>query len=83
MANSLAWNSQNLELADNLPTETETGGIELLIGNDYYLDIVQVYRIDVQKGLYFLSFKLGWILTGRMCEEDNGLNDISMLVMTH
>ena len=40
-------NSQNidhlvrsLDMADTIPSETETSAIELLIGNDYYLDII-------------------------------------------
>ena len=73
--------TMNLQLADNLQTETETDS--MLIGNDPYLDIVQGHKIEVRKGLYQLSSKLGWILTGRMCEEDNDLNAITLLVMIH
>ena len=32
------WNE--FSLADDIPTERETSSVELLIGNDYYLDII-------------------------------------------
>ena len=31
---------KSLDMADTIPTETESSEIELLIGNDYYLDII-------------------------------------------
>ena len=33
------WNE--FSLADDIPTEKETSSVELLIGNDYYLDLNQ------------------------------------------
>ena len=32
--------TSSLDLADTIPTENETSSVELLIGNDYYLDII-------------------------------------------
>ena len=52
-------------LADDLPKERETSSVELLIGNDYYLDIILPQKVTVQPGLYLLGSKLGWILSGR------------------
>ncbi|XP_045216847.2 uncharacterized protein LOC123566631 [Mercenaria mercenaria] len=74
---------KSLTLADTLPTETKNGSVELLIGNDYYLDIVLGHKIEVQKGLYLLSSKLGWILTGRSSEVDENVNDVNMLILTY
>ena len=54
----------SLDLADTIPSESESTTIELLLGNDYYLDVVLQQRIEVQNGLYFLSSKHGWISTG-------------------
>ena len=51
------------KLADNLPTKDETSSIELLIGNDYYLDLVLMQRIQIQPALYSL---FGWLLTERL-----------------
>ena len=47
------WNEENL--ADSFPTENETTKIELLIGNDYYLDFILNQRVEVQPGLYMLA----------------------------
>lgn len=73
----------SLDLADSIPLQSEATTIELLLGNDYYLDIVLPQKIEVQSGLYFLSSKLGWILTGRTAEVENSPHDISMLTLTY
>ena len=73
----------SLDMADTIPRESEYSTIELLIGNDYYLDIVLPQRIEIQPGLYLLSSKLGWILTGRTNESENETHDSNMLVMTY
>ena len=51
------WNE--FSLADGIPTERETTSVELLIGNDYYLDIILLQKVGVQSGLYMLGSKLG------------------------
>ena len=73
----------SLDLADTIPRESESSSVELLIGNDYYLDIILSQKIEVQPGLYFLASKLGWILTGRTNELDSGVNETSMLILTY
>lgn len=40
-------------------------------------------KIEVQPGLYLLSSKLGWILSGRSNEMDDNFSGVSMLIMTH
>ena len=73
----------SLDLADTIPRESESSSVELLIENDYYLDIILSQKIEVQPGLYFLASKLGWILTGRTNELDSGVNKTSMLILTY
>ena len=75
------WNEDNL--ADSFPTEKEETTIELLIGNDYYLDFILPQRVEVQPGLYMLASKLGWILTGRITEAVEDTPEYNMLIMTH
>ncbi|KAH3855373.1 hypothetical protein DPMN_097940 [Dreissena polymorpha] len=55
--------TKHLDLADQIPSEAESGTIDLLIGNDFYLDIIQSERIQIEDGIYLLSSKLGWIVT--------------------
>ena len=72
------------ELADTLPTKVEQGCIDLLIGNDYYSDIVSTKRISLSDGLYLLSSKFGWILSGRTKEENEVKSTESTLaLLTH
>ena len=75
------WNE--FSLADDIPTERETSSVELLIGNDYYLDIMLPQKVEVQSGLYMLGSKLGWILSGRIFEIVENSTESSMLIMTH
>ncbi|XP_052787362.1 uncharacterized protein LOC128222417 [Mya arenaria] len=76
----------SVDLADTIPTTNEYSTINLLVGNDYYLDVVLPQRIEIQPGLYLLSSKFGWLLTGRInepCEEEAEKNDIGMLILTY
>lgn len=75
-------------LADTLPFERESSSIELLIGSDFYLDLILPQRVEIKPGLYMLATKLGWVLSGRVSGGAN--NDQSekalepnMLVITY
>ena len=57
------------ELADTIPVKKESCNIDLLIGNDYYVDIVSAKRIMLSDGLYLFGSKFGWILSGRTKNE--------------
>ncbi|XP_060608071.1 uncharacterized protein LOC132760172 [Ruditapes philippinarum] len=75
--------AENLDLADTFPDKNETSQIELLIGNDHYLDIELQQKIEVQPGLYLMCSKLGWILTGRSYSELKEKEEPNMLILTH
>ena len=73
----------SVDLADTIPSVKETTTIDVLIGNDYYLDLVLPQRIEVDPDLYLLSSKLGWILTVRLSEVENSTVTMSMFVLTY
>ncbi|XP_060588499.1 uncharacterized protein LOC132743919 [Ruditapes philippinarum] len=73
----------SLDLADSLPLEKESTTIELLIGNDYYLDLLLPQKIELLPGLYLLGSKLGWILTGRTNSDDKHDTVPNFLVQTY
>ena len=57
------------DLADSIPYEEESSTIDILLGNDYYLDLVMCtgeQRKEISPRLYLILSKLGWILTGRL-----------------
>ncbi|XP_061194310.1 uncharacterized protein LOC133202484 [Saccostrea echinata] len=66
---------KHLQFADTLPKTTENSTIDILIGNNYYLDLVSSEKIEINPGLYLLSSKLGWILTGRTQEKFEASRD--------
>ena len=74
---------KSVELADSIPSESETSTIELLIGNDYYLDLILSQKVEIQPGLYLLASKLGWILTGRTTDASSDATESSMLCLTY
>ena len=73
----------SVELVDVIPKENETTPVELLIGNDYYLDFILSEKIVIQSGLYLLPSKLGWVLSGRKTGTKDDINESSMLVITY
>lgn len=74
--------TSTLTLADSLPLKDETSSIDLLIGNDYYLDIIILQRIEIQPGLNLLGSRLGWILTGRTSDTSSD-NKATLFVLTY
>ena len=70
-------------LADTLPNERESSTIELLIGNDYYLDLILPQKIEIQRRLYMLGSKLGWISAGRTSDSFNEMTEPSLLILTY
>ena len=73
----------SVELADSIPSENESSTIELLIGNDVYLDLILSQKIEIQPGWYLLGSKLGWILTGRTTETSCDRNESHSLILTY
>ena len=69
---------RSLDMADSILSETDSSTVELLIGNDYYLDVILSQKIEVQPGLYLLASKLDWILTGRTSEAQSEASQTMM-----
>ncbi len=78
------WPSIMQNLADSLPEEGDStsASIEVLIGNDYYWEMITGERIEISKGLYFVKSSLGWIVTGRTNEIIEKSNESCMLLLT-
>ena len=70
----------DLQLADTIPKKSEAYRVDILIGNDHYLDIVQPDRKEIQPGLYLLASELGWIVSGRIPRSVNDSFQPSMMV---
>ena len=72
----LAFNkSEGLEskLADVLPTESECYPVEMLVGNNYYFDLLLPMKIDLRPGLCLFQSRLGWIVGGRYHTDNDTL----------
>ena len=71
------------KLADTIPVKKESCNIDLLIGNDYYVDIVSTKRIMLSDGLYLFGSKFGWILSGRTKNEYKAPKRDSLTMLTY
>ena len=71
------------QLADTLPKEVETSSLGLLIGSDYYHEIISSEREKLQDGLYAVKSKFGWIVCGKTNKRETKTTDNSMFVMSY
>ena len=53
------------KMADTVPETSEPVNIDLLIGSDYFWNILGTEKVTLPSGLYLVSSKIGYILTGR------------------
>ena len=56
--------TRKYKLADTLPKHNESSSIGILIGNDYYSDIMSTERIKIHEVLYIIKSKFGWMING-------------------
>ena len=71
------WESK---LADTLPSRAESLSIEMLIGNDYYFDLLLPRKMELGGGLSLMQSKLGWILGGRY-QATNDVTELPTLMV--
>ena len=67
---------RDYHLSDSLRKELEVSTVELLIGNDYYCDLVSSEREKAGPGLYLLGSHLGWILSGRTPTKEKKTSEV-------
>ena len=70
------------KLADSLPRQAESSTIEMLIGNDYYCELLQPKKIDLGEDLFLFYSKLGWILSGQVHCSAEEISEPNLLVNT-
>ena len=71
-------------LANSIPERGNTFTIDLLIGSDYFWDIVGKDRVVLPSGLLLLSSRLGYIITGRYynhTEHDEQIVHVQLLLL--
>ena len=59
-------------MADSIPVQPDLASIDILLGSDYFWNIIDRERIVLPSGLLLLSSKLGYILTGRYLDPTKG-----------
>ena len=71
---------KDLMMADEIPNRSTTFKIDLLIGNDYYDDVISSEKISLGHGLYLVNSTLGWMFSGRMVRA-NETNDVESYML--
>jgi len=59
------------QLADSTPSVLETTTVDVLIGSDFFWDIVGGDKVVLPSGMFMLSSKFGYIVTGKCPGGDN------------
>ena len=73
------------KMADTVRKNSEPTNIDLLIGSDYFWNILGTEKVTLPSGLYLVSSKVGYILTGKYSDPDQmdcHQNISTCLVMT-
>ena len=63
------------ELADSIPSAFESVAIDLLIGSDFFWDIVGGNKVMLPSGMFILPSKFGYIITGRCPDTKESMID--------
>ena len=74
---------KRFRLTDTLPQQTESSTIGVLIGSDYYHEMMSSEKVEVQEGLYLIKSKFGWIISGKTKTNERVHHENTMFVMTH
>ena len=72
--------AKGYKLADDPNRIGDHSGFDVLLGEDYYHEIVGTKRLEVRDGLYLIESKLGWIFGGRT-KEVTEKDSVSSMVM--
>ena len=70
-------------LVDMVSCHSESTSIDMLIGSDYYFDLLEPHKLGLGGGLCLFNSKLGWIMGGRSEDTTVKRNPVpSLLVRT-
>jgi len=58
------------QLADSIPNTTETTSVDILIGADFFWNLIGNDKVVLPSGMFMLQSKLGYIVTGRCSGTD-------------
>ena len=64
---------QDLTMADEPPDQDRRTTIDILIGSDFYEDVMKPEKIKVGSGMYLVNSSFGWMFSGRTsetCDEE-------------
>ena len=70
------------QLADTMVANTESFQVDVLLGNDYYFDVLQPRKIDLGNGLFLFQSKLGWVCGGKVTAETEVVSEPTLFVST-
>ncbi|XP_065883107.1 uncharacterized protein [Dysidea avara] len=70
------------KMADTVPKDVEPVNVDLLIGSDYFWTILGTEKLTLPSGLFLISSKIGYILTGKYSIRSCQQHVSSCLVMT-
>ncbi|CAF1415219.1 unnamed protein product, partial [Didymodactylos carnosus] len=82
MLSEFRLSTSKLTLAEPLNTNIENVRLDMLVGSDYYHDIVKEKKIELEKGLFLMDTVFGWILSGRVGEKSQRSGSVIPTLIT-
>ena len=67
---------EKYEMSEEVSRVAENSSIDVLIGNDYYNDLITARKVQIVPGLYLLESRFGWILSGRFLKQETEVQAI-------
>ena len=71
---------RDLVMADKISDNERNETIDILIGNDYYKEIVKAEKMKIDQHLYLMNSSLGWMFSGQIGGSSMDSQEINMLV---
>jgi len=63
------------KLADAIPSTSKSVAVDLLIGSDYFWDIVSGDKVTLPSGMFMIPSKFGYIITGKCFDNQQRSQD--------
>jgi len=70
------------QLADTIPNAAETTIVDILIGADFFWNVMGNDKVVLPSGMFMLQSKLGYIVTGRCSGDDCSVSATHTLFVT-
>ena len=63
------------KLADAIPSTSESAVVDLLMGSDYFWDIISGEKVMLPSGMFMIPSKFGYVISGKCLDNQRRTQD--------